>query len=284
MSLRVNFAFFGLVCFSFFLNGVDAQRKITKQLEKKTVPRQTTHQKNNLSINIPTFGEMVSGFWANNRYDAGFEGVIDKIRISKKQKDWALPKPDNRIKTTPTATQTTIRKVDFRNFSYLVTSIFLDKPTQIKTVRGKYLKGSRRNYDFWEFTVNNVIYGDLTGDGEEEALVSATIEQSGANPANSFDEGYYIYTLENAKPKLLGSFTRSDFWDAYTVYQDENDECDGWVWGTKGSIKNQKLVIELFVGGRQCVEDGYDVTMIYKWNGSKFISEDKPVKKKSVSK
>jgi hypothetical protein len=38
----------------------------------------------------PTVGELVSCFWANNRYDAGFEGVIDRFRVSEKQQDWYL--------------------------------------------------------------------------------------------------------------------------------------------------------------------------------------------------
>jgi curved DNA-binding protein CbpA len=42
------------------------------------------------SIDIPTVGELVSGFWVNNQYDAGFEGIIDRFRISNKQQDWYL--------------------------------------------------------------------------------------------------------------------------------------------------------------------------------------------------
>jgi hypothetical protein len=42
------------------------------------------------SIDIPTIGEVVSVFRDNNRYDAGFEGVVDRFRISNKQQDWNL--------------------------------------------------------------------------------------------------------------------------------------------------------------------------------------------------
>lgn len=38
----------------------------------------------------PTFGEVTSKFWDNNQYDNGFEGIIDKIRISHSQQDWKL--------------------------------------------------------------------------------------------------------------------------------------------------------------------------------------------------
>lgn len=42
------------------------------------------------SIDIPTVGELVSCFWVNNRHDKGFEGVIDRFRVSEEQKDWYL--------------------------------------------------------------------------------------------------------------------------------------------------------------------------------------------------
>lgn len=41
-------------------------------------------------VDIPTVGEMVSGFWADSQYDAGFEGIVDRFRISNKQRDWNL--------------------------------------------------------------------------------------------------------------------------------------------------------------------------------------------------
>jgi hypothetical protein len=41
-------------------------------------------------LDLPTMGEAVSGFWDNNRYDGGFEGIVDRFRISQNQKDWYL--------------------------------------------------------------------------------------------------------------------------------------------------------------------------------------------------
>lgn len=42
------------------------------------------------AVDIPTIGEFVSRFWANNRYESGFEGILDSFRVSKKQKHWDL--------------------------------------------------------------------------------------------------------------------------------------------------------------------------------------------------
>ncbi len=38
----------------------------------------------------PTVGEFLSVFWANNRYENGFEGTLDRFRVSSTQQDWVL--------------------------------------------------------------------------------------------------------------------------------------------------------------------------------------------------
>jgi|GEM_PF-3052778 len=38
----------------------------------------------------PTIGKMKSVFWVNNRYDQGFEGILDRFRASSSQQDWKL--------------------------------------------------------------------------------------------------------------------------------------------------------------------------------------------------
>jgi serine/threonine protein kinase len=54
---------------------------------KQKLGRGGTHD---APVDIPTIGELVSGFWENNRYDSGFEGSVDRFRISNSQKDWYL--------------------------------------------------------------------------------------------------------------------------------------------------------------------------------------------------
>ena len=54
---------------------------------KQKLGRGGTHYE---SADIPTTGEMVSGFWSNNQWDSGFEGIVDRFRISNNQKDWKL--------------------------------------------------------------------------------------------------------------------------------------------------------------------------------------------------
>ncbi|MFA5971702.1 MAG: T9SS type A sorting domain-containing protein [Lentimicrobiaceae bacterium] len=44
---------------------------------------------------IPTIGEIKSVFWGNNRYDQGFEGILDRFRASDVQQDWVLEPTGN---------------------------------------------------------------------------------------------------------------------------------------------------------------------------------------------
>ncbi len=42
------------------------------------------------SIDTPTIGESVPGFWRENQYEGGFEGYLDGIRVSPNQRDFKL--------------------------------------------------------------------------------------------------------------------------------------------------------------------------------------------------
>ena len=46
-----------------------------------------THQ---ASIDQPTIGESVSGFWPNNQHEGGFEGTCARFRASDAQQSWCL--------------------------------------------------------------------------------------------------------------------------------------------------------------------------------------------------
>jgi hypothetical protein len=42
------------------------------------------------SIDQPTIGESVSGFWPNNQHEGGFEGMVARFRASAAQADWCV--------------------------------------------------------------------------------------------------------------------------------------------------------------------------------------------------
>jgi hypothetical protein len=67
-------------------------------------------------IDTPTLGESKPGFWVNNQYDGGFEGVVDALIISDVSKDWAWDSNTNTIPTPtilPPVTDTTCNSTAF---------------------------------------------------------------------------------------------------------------------------------------------------------------------------
>ena len=96
----------------------------------------------------------------------------------------------------------TIREIDFKNFTY--------PWTKDQGGDGNFTlkngKKERLNENDIEATFETVEYGDVTNDGKEEAMIGI-YPYSGGNCQCYM---VFIYTLENKKPKLLWSFDTFD--------------------------------------------------------------------------
>jgi hypothetical protein len=97
-----------------------------------------------------------------------------------------------------------IRSIDFKNFTYAL-------PADLRTPGGRRfftLRGGRYpgtgNEDEMYFA--RVVYGDVTGDGAEEAMIYLGIQTRGsAMPGVA-----YVYTMQGRRPRLLWSFSTGD--------------------------------------------------------------------------
>jgi hypothetical protein len=107
--------------------------------------------------------------------------------------------------------QKTIRQVDFKNFSYQLSSHLLGHARLqwldvspggtikgqtvrlVNGVTGKYAAGSPG------FTLQSIEYADVTGDGKEDAIVVLRYD-SGSTQNTHY---IYIYSMANGHPKLL---------------------------------------------------------------------------------
>ena len=97
--------------------------------------------------------------------------------------------------------KTAVRRVDFKNnFTY--------KPycaeTPVRVRKGEYTldKGDDKVF----FSVQRVSYGDLTGDGIEEAVVQTVCNTGGTG---NFSHAF-VYTLRGGKPALLTQIEGGD--------------------------------------------------------------------------
>ena len=159
-----------------------------------------------------------------------------------------------------------IRKVDFENFTYTY-----PQDSSYKFTLKNGTKEQIRDKEDGAI-LQKIEYGDVTNDGEDEALIDIYPLTGG----NCQCEMVFIYTMQNDKPKLLWSF---DTWD----------KAEGGF--KKAYAENGNLVVELF-GDNKYENDKWDfgfpeksngyccptayTKIRFKWNGEKFVTDGKP--------
>lgn len=156
--------------------------------------------------------------------------------------------------------QTNIHKFDFENFTY--SSVFCGdegKPTDIKVLNGRFEKKSGDEY--LRLEVQSVNYGDLSGDGKDEAVIITVCNTGGTG---QFSEGY-IYSIKNNKPALTGRIAGGD-------------RAGGGLVSAK--IENGLLVVESNEeGGSGLCCPEFIVTDKFRLNGNKLVDAVKPTRK-----
>lgn len=113
----------------------------------------------------------------------------------------------------PTALKsaTTIQSIDFKNFTYPWPRDLLDPSNPKRTFRltNGELPETRTpegRVDGMGVFFKDVNYGDVTGDGINEAIVSLSVLTGGS----AIPHIIYVYTLKNKQPKLLWCFATGD--------------------------------------------------------------------------
>ena len=168
--------------------------------------------------------------------------------------------------TIVTKSVSSIRKVDFKNFTYNYPQF---EDTIFTLQNGEKEKTEEEDGAILE----KIEYGDITNDSKEEAMISILPETGG----NCQCEMVFIYTLENEKPKLLWSF---DTWDRAQGGFIRIDEEKGLlVVETFGENKfeNDKWIFSFPKknAGGYCCPTAF-TRIRFKWNGEKFVVEGTP--------
>lgn len=172
--------------------------------------------------------------------------------------------PSTALSPSDTHAASPIRLIDFSNFTHPRTA-GLRTPGGRRTFE---LKGGRFEETKSEVGMHmgDIIYGDVTGDGEEEAMVSLGVETGGSAIPNCV----YIYTIVQKKPALLWAF-------------ETGDRADGGL--RRVYAEGGGLVVELYGKGTHPGGELYgsedtpaccakSVTRTrYRWDGRRFVQQ-----------
>ncbi|HYJ46058.1 MAG TPA: hypothetical protein VEV81_05535 [Pyrinomonadaceae bacterium] len=152
-----------------------------------------------------------------------------------------------------------IRQVDFKNFIY----VRLAEGDEAKAIQLR--RGTYESADGAQTFLMRVGYGDLTGDGEEEAVV--ILRGQATRTSRTLDE-VFIYTLAKGMVVPVANFAggkRGDY--ICCVNSPENSF----------RIENQYLVLDLAValdGDPQCDPTRY-YTIKYRWDGHRMAEVER---------
>lgn len=158
-----------------------------------------------------------------------------------------------------------IREVDFKNFTYLYPS----NSSESFTLKNGIKKQNRKEDGA---SIKNLEYGDVTNDGVEEAMISIYPLMDG----NCQCEMVFVYTLKNKKAKLLWSF---DTWDRAeggfkTVYAEKGNLAVEIFGDNRFENGEWKFNFPKDKFNGYCCPTAY-TKIIFKWNGEKFLPAGK---------
>lgn len=156
-----------------------------------------------------------------------------------------------------------IRKIDFKNFTY--NPFCAGEEPQNVTVKDGEFSDEKKDGEFTDrfyFNVFSTNYGDINGDGNEDAVILSTCNTGGSG---QFSEGF-IYELKDGKPSLLTRIPGGD------------RAFGGLV---EAKIENGLLVLEAYDAGKDgaacCPE--FSVISRFKLSGGKLVETGKAERK-----
>jgi len=178
------------------------------------------------------------------------------------------------VRTTETPTRTLpvstspIRAVDFSNFTFPARPVYTKSAKPFTLKNGQY--GGRileAGFEAEPVSLVDEVFGDVTGDGIEEALVVLTVSIRGS----AIPYYVYLYSWDGMKPKLVWSFETGDRGDSglRRVFS----ESGGLALELYG--KNKFIGGNLYGGeGPACCPDSF-TRSYYEWTGAVFRRADK---------
>ena len=173
----------------------------------------------------------------------------------------------------PDKTSRGIRSVDFRNFSYRITLGDPAKAQPIKLQNGKYEDGGKYEAGGLLYELfGKPLYGDVNGDGIEDAVVE--IKLSGSPTYRAFE--VYACTFQNRRAKLLGRLNSVLVLNDYRRYYPDGDL--HYASNSPSRIRNGHVIVEALTDGSFACP-AYTTIFEYRLGRGRFQLSGKPIRK-----
>ncbi len=167
------------------------------------------------------------------------------------------------------ASDAPVGKFDFKNYTYPLPRGWQDKDSKDITLEN----GSRRmSEDQIGMSYVTTKFGDVTGDGQDEAFVILKIVTAGA----AIPQAVYVFTWKNDSPELIWTFRTGDRTDGgLKNLAAENGEVIVELYGQDRFILGEVETMKITGDEEQlCCPDFFTRTF-YKWNGRNFLMQGK---------
>jgi hypothetical protein len=170
-----------------------------------------------------------------------------------------------------------IHHVDFLNFTYPLTEKYKKYGfgNSVRVYSGECRITPEPEEESY-FKINKILYGDLTGDGHEEAIILVRYCFEKCNFSN---KDVFVYTMQNGSPVLLTRLHFEDMEADYNRYFLPDKEGGGDMW-SEGDISLDDtglLVADRAAGGPHCCPE-YGVILKYRWDGRRLTLVEKPLR------
>src|SRR6266705_2589933 len=138
-------------------------------------------------------------------------GVSGKLQENSVSSPTSVQPLNPSSKENPLQPKSLIRQVDFRNFSYPKLPTGKCSMDEVHLTNGKYeapetIPRKIPSIDCLSVTLGPIDYGDVTGDGIEEAIITLYAERGGTESS----QDVYIYSSRGEAPALLWKFATGD--------------------------------------------------------------------------
>ncbi len=185
------------------------------------------------------------------------------------------PKPANITTPTPSPEQTTnspLGKFDFKNYTYPLPRGWQDQDGEVTLENGKAKFVFNETEKKIGATFVGTRYGDVTGDGQDEALVVIKIETGGS----AIPQMVYVFEWKNNAPELIWSFRTGDRADGgLKDLRTENGELIVELYGQDRYIFGDVETLKIVGDEENLCCPTYFTRNRYKLTGTRFVLQGK---------